>query len=115
MIPARSELPTLVRSPAVFLRRYWIPLGLLLVAATADAITTYRNSVAYGTGIEVHPVQRWVFEWFGAAVGVPLAKVLQVGFVIFVAAWWRPWCWAIIALCAALYGLAAMSNHHLWL
>ncbi len=92
-----------------------MPLTFLCVCATFDAITTYRNSVLYGASIEVHPVQRWVFETFGNEVGVPLAKVLQVGFVIFVAAWWTPWCVWILCLCGTLYALAAASNHFLWI
>ena len=115
MLPAKSELPTLLKTPHGFAARYWLPLLILAVGATFDAITTYRNTVAMGSSIEVHPVQRWVFELFGAAVGVPLAKVLQVGFVVFVAAWWKPWCGWIMALCGGLYGLAAISNHFLWI
>lgn len=50
-------------------------------------------------------------EWFGAAVGVPLAKGIQLGFVLSVAAWWRPWCAGLLAGCGTLYGLAAVSNY----
>lgn len=114
-LPARTEIPTLARRPAAFARRYWVPLLLLVVGATADAVTTYRNVARLGAGIEVHPVQRFVFEVLGPAAGVPVAKVLQVGFVLLVAAWWRPWCGWVLALCGALYGLAAANNHFLWL
>ena len=115
MLPARTELPLLARTPLSFASRYWLPLAVLFVGALADTITTYQNSVAYGAHIEVHPVQRWVFETFGNGLGVPLAKVLQVGFVIFVAAWWKPWCPWILIACGGLYGLAAASNHFLWI
>ncbi|QOV88696.1 hypothetical protein [Humisphaera borealis] len=115
MLPRRTELPLLLRTPTKFVGRYWLPLLILLIGATADAITTHANSVAYGAGIEVHPVQRWMFELVGNDVGVPLAKCLQVGFVVFVAAIWKRWCPWVLGGCGGLYGLAAASNHFLWL
>lgn len=115
ILPARTELPLLVRTPASFARRYWLPVLLLVICATADAVTTYRNTALYGPDVEVHPVQRILFAVLGAEVGVPLAKVLQVGFVLLVAAWWKPWCGWLMSLCGVLYGLAALSNHNLWL
>jgi len=115
MLPARTEWPLLLRQPGRFAARYWIPLLVLAVGPTADAITTYQNTVQYGSGIEVHPVQRWVFDLLGADIGVPIAKVVQVSFVVLVAAWWRPWCAWLLALCGGLYGYAAASNHFLLL
>ncbi len=110
-LPTKTELPTLAKQPGTFAKRYWIALAILLIGATADAITTYNNTVLYGADIEVHPVQRWFFSYLGSEVGVPLAKMGQVAFVIFVGAWWRPWCGWIIAGCGTLYSLAAISNH----
>lgn len=110
-LPAKTELRTLASQPATFARRYWVALAILLIGATADAITTYNNTVLFGAGIEVHPVQRWVFSTFGSEFGVPMAKLAQVGFVVLVAAWWTPWCGWIIAGCGLLYSFAAISNH----
>ena len=115
ILPRQSDLPTLLRQPLVFARRYWLVLLLLFVAGTADAVTTFVNVSRYGTDTELHPVQRFVFDTAGVAAGVPIAKVMQLGFVLFVAAWWRPWCRWVILICALLYGFAAMSNHNLWL
>lgn len=115
LLPARTDLPLLLFSPARFARRYWAPLLVLLIGATLDAITTYRNVRDYTAAVEVHPVQRLVFELFDAELGVPIAKLLQLAFVLFVAAWWRPWCPWILAIVGVLYTLAAMSNHFLWL
>ena len=115
VLPARTQLPTLARRPAAFARRYWLPLLVLATGATADAVTTFRNVATFGADIEVHPVQRLVFEALGPVAGVPVAKVLQVGFVLLVAAWWQPWCGWVLRLCGVLYGLAAANNHFLWL
>lgn len=115
ILPRQSELPTLLRQPSAFARRYRLVLLPLLAAGTADAVTTFVNVSRYGTDTELHPAQRFVFDTAGVAAGVPIAKAIQLGFVLFVAAWWRPWCRWILLLCAVLYGFAAMSNHNLWL
>ena len=74
---AQSELPRLVRHPlSFFARSYWLPLAVLLTAATADCVTTYHNLVLYGPD-EAHVVQRWVSEAVGVHAGVPLAKLVQ--------------------------------------
>lgn len=115
LIPRNNELRTLFLMPPHFVHRYWLPLLILLAGAVFDAITTYVNVRDLGADIEVHPVQRMVMDIFGAALGVPLAKMAQCFCVLVVAAWWRPWCGWILAACGCFYGLAAMSNHFLWL
>jgi hypothetical protein len=110
-IPRNSELTTLLRQPAVFVRRYRIPLIVLLLAACADAVTTMLALKKFGVESEVHLVQRLVIKTAGVTAGVPLAKFIQLCFVVFVAAWWRPWCAWILLGCGALYALAAISNH----
>jgi len=114
LLPRRTALPTLARRPREFVRTFRWPLLLLAVGATADVVTTYRNLRLYGTGVEAHIVQRWVSDVVGIHVGVPLAKLIQLAFVLLVAAWWRPWTVVILVVCALLYGTAAMSNHFLW-
>jgi hypothetical protein len=114
-IPRQSELPRLLRHPRSFARAYWLPLAMLLIGATADAITTYRNMRTYGLGIEAHIVQRWVSQAVGIHAGVPLAKLIQLGFVLLVAAWWRPWTPWLLAACGILYSAAAVSNYFLLL
>ncbi|MEZ0263735.1 MAG: hypothetical protein ACAI43_03330 [Phycisphaerae bacterium] len=115
LLPRRTALPMLARRPGEFLRTFRWPLLVLAIGATADVVTTYRNLRLYGTGVEAHIVQRWVSDVVGIHVGVPLAKVIQLGFVLFVAAWWRPWTAVMLVLCAVLYGAAATSNHFLWI
>jgi len=115
ILPLRSELPLLLHEPAGFIRRYWWALGVLIVGAAADAVTTLVNLRAYGPEVEAHLVQRWVSYVVGVNVGVPLAKVIQLAFVLLVAAWWRPWCQWILTICGMLYLLAAVSNHLLLL
>jgi hypothetical protein len=46
---------------------------------------------------------------------VPVAKAIQLAFVLLVAAWWRPWCPWLLGACGLLYGAAAVSNHFLLL
>lgn len=104
-LPSRSELPLLARSPGSFLRRYRWPLIALAAGATVDAITTYRNVRAYSAAVEVHPVKRLLFEVLGPEAGVPAAKLIQLAFVLLVAAWWKPWCRWVLALCGSLYAL----------
>ena len=115
ILPDRTELPLMLGRPAAFARRYRGPLLLLLAGATADAVTTLVNLRRFGAGIEVHPVQRWVFEWFGVEAGVPVAKLCQLACVLAVAAWWRPWCRWVLTICGVFYLAAAVSNHFLLL
>ncbi len=115
LIPANSELPGLINRPGSFLARYRYALIILLIGAVVDGMTTYTNVREFGTHVETHPVQRWVFDWFGAGIGVPLAKIIQMGFVVFVAAWWKPWTRWVLILCGLLYSAAALSNHFQWL
>lgn len=113
IIPAKTELPRLFSTPAGFIRAYWLPLLILLIGATADVITTLVNLRLYGPQVETHIVQRWVSQIFGVEAGVPLAKAGQLAFVIFVAAWWKPWTPWLLTLCGVLYSAAAISNHFL--
>ena len=113
-IPKDSALPQLLLRPREFVRSYRWFLVALLAGASADVFTTLWNLRAYGAGVEVHIVQRWVSQLVGVEAGVPLAKLGQLFFVILVAAWWRPWCRWILLSCACLYALAAMSNYFLW-
>jgi len=110
-----TRLPMLLKQPGRFIRAYGWALGILLAGAVADAVTTYMALARWGTECELHVVQRWLSEWFGVAVGVPLAKLVQVVFVMLVAAWWGRWTATLMVLCGVLYGLAAMNNHFMWL
>lgn len=114
-LPRKTNLRILLTRPTLFMRIYWLSLAGLALGTVADLITTYQNEMVYGTSIEMHFVQRWFSELFGIAAGVTLAKVGQFACAVFVAAWWRPWCRVILLLCGFLYGLAACSNHFLWL
>jgi hypothetical protein len=115
IVPRNTNLPLLAKEPGAFARTYRIPLLILAAGATADLITTLINLRRYGPSVEAHPVQRLVSEVIGVSAGVPVAKVIQLGFVLLVAAWWRPWCAWILAICGVLYSLAAISNHFLLL
>ena len=114
-IPRHSELRTIGREPSRFLKRYCFSLVVLVAGAVLDALTTYANVKQFGPGVETHPVQRLFFENLGAPIGVPVAKALQLAFVIFVAAWWRPWTRWVLLACGVLYAATAASNHFQWL
>lgn len=115
ILPAQTELTRLLRAPRAFARSYAAPLAGLCVGAAADLFTTYHNMRLYGPGIEAHPAQRWVSELVGVRAGVPVAKLVQLGFVLFVAAWWRGWTRWVLYLCGVLYAAAAVSNFFLLL
>jgi hypothetical protein len=115
IFPRDSAFPLLLRTPRAFVRTYRWPLAFLVLGAAADVFTTLWNLRAYGPGVEIHVVQRWLSLWVGVEAGVPLAKGIQLGFVVLVAAWWRPWCRPLLIGCSCLYALAAVSNYFLWL
>jgi hypothetical protein len=113
IVPNDSALPLLAREPRAFIRSYRWPLVVLVLGAGADVFTTLWNVRAYGAEIELHLAQRFVQQLIGIEAGVPLAKLMQLAFVVFVAAWWRPWCRWILLTCGAFYALAAVSNYFL--
>jgi hypothetical protein len=115
LLPKETNLQVLLYRPFLFVRIYRGPLLVLLAGAAADALTTYQVVRSYGAEVEVHPVQRLLFGLFSAHVAVPLAKVIQLCFVVLVASWWRRWCGGILTACGLLYVVAAMSNHFGWL
>lgn len=115
LLPADSALPQLFFAPRLFIRTYRWFLVTLILGASADVFTTLWNLRAYGPGVEVHIVQRWVSQVVGVEAGVPLAKLGQLCFVVLVAAWWRPWCRWLLLGCGCLYALAACSNYFLLL
>jgi hypothetical protein len=115
LLPRQSELPRLVYHPLSFVRVYWLPLLILLGGTAADCVTTWHNLILYGPGVETHIVQRWISQLVGVHAGVPIAKLIQLGFVVGVAAWWRPWTPWLLTLCGLLYAAAAISNYYLLL
>lgn len=115
LLPRDTSTPLLLTHPRAFAARYRWALVWLVLGASADVFTTLWNLRELGPGVEVHPPQRLLSEWLGVEAGVPLAKAVQLAFVVLVAAWWRPWCRPILLLCGTLYALAAMSNYWRWL
>jgi hypothetical protein len=110
-LPHNSALPLLAERPREFIKIYrWSPVALVL-GASADLFTTLWNLRLYGVRVEVHVVQRWLSQLIGIEAGVPLAKFGQLACVIFVAAWWRPWCRWILLICSVVYALAAVCNY----
>jgi len=115
ILPGQTNLPLLLCHPASFARQYWWALAILVIGGAADGLTTYLALRQFGIEAEMHIVQRWASEILGVALGVPLAKIGQMLFVILVAAWWRRWTSGLLVACGLLYGLAALNNHYLWL
>lgn len=107
----RSNLHLLTHHPVVFARIYRWALVVLLAGAVLDAVTTYRNAVAFGPEVELHPASRLMMEWIGPGPGTWVGKAFQVAFAIFVASLWRAWCGWLMLLCGVLYSAAAVCNH----
>ena len=113
--PIKTNLRILAGHPWVFLRTYRWPLVVLVLGTTFDTITTMSFMRSSTTSDELHPAMRTMAELFGIDVGVPLASLVRVGFVVFVAALWRPWCQWVLLVCGVLYILAGCSNHFNWM
>lgn len=111
----KSNLRLLLRRPGVLVRAYRWPLVVTLVGTTLDTITTMRAMYAGGVSVEMHPAMRAIAEELGVTWGVPLASAVRLGFVFFVAAFWRRWCGWLLVIAGVGYALAAASNHFGWL
>jgi len=111
----RTNVRLLLRRPHTLLRPYRWPLALLAVGTILDTVTTMGFMYSTGISGELHPAMRMMAEEFGVALGVPLASLVRVAFVVFVACLWRRWCPWVLSVCGVLYLLAAASNHFGWL
>ena len=111
----KSNLRILAYKPWLFIRVYRWALVILLIGALLDTITTMNSMSLYGTDDELHPGIRVIVQQYGITFGMPIGTIVRLGFVLFVAAIWRRWCWWVLTICGILYTLAAMSNHFLWL
>ena len=111
----KTNLRILLRRPMALVRAYRWSLLVLLVGATLDTVTTMNFMYRDGTAGELHPAMRMMAEELGVAMGVPFATLVRLAFVVFVAAFWRRWCRAVLIISGVLYALAAASNHFHWL
>ena len=111
----KSNLRLLLRRPGVLVRAYRWPLAAVLAGTTLDTVTTMRAMYLGGVSVELHPAMRAIAEDFGVTWGVPLASLVRLAFVFFVAAFWRRWCGWLLVVTGAGYALAVMSNHLGWL
>jgi len=111
----KTNLGLLLRRPAALIRAYRWPTAIVLVGTALDTITTMRVMYANGAAVELHPAMRAIAEELGVTLGVPLASMLRLAFVFFVAAFWRAWCGALLVVVGVGYTLAAASNHFGWL
>ncbi len=105
----------MIRRPGVFVRKYLPSLACLLIGASLDTATTIVFMLQTSPSEEMHPVVRAAAEVFGVWVGMVLATVGRLMFVLLVAGLWRRWCNWVLGICALLYVLAAGSNHFGWL
>ena len=111
----KTNLRLLLRRPGVLVRAYRWPLAAVIAGAMLDTVTTMRSMYRSGVSVELHPAMRVIAEELGVTWGVPLASVVRLGFVFFVAAIWRKWCGWLMVLAGAGYVLAAASNYLGWL
>jgi len=111
----KSNLPLLRRHPWRFVRTYWLPLTILLIGGTLDAITTCEALGRHGPEVELHPGFRLMVRVFGTSPPVvSTLKAIQMLAALFVAALWDKWTGPLMTLCGVLYTLAAISNHYHW-
>jgi len=115
LLGKKSNLRLLFRRPGAILCRYWPVIALLVVGATADAVTTYNFLVKYGPSEEVHPVQQIIFQILPPLPGVIFAKLAQSVFVVLVACCFRGWTTWLILLTGLLYAAGAACNHYGWM
>ena len=111
----KTNLGLLLRRPAVLARAYRWPIVIVLVGTVLDTVTTMRVMYVSGASAEMHPAMRAFALELGVTWGVPLASMLRLAFVFFVASFWRVWCGALLVIVGAGYTLAAASNHFGWL
>jgi len=111
----KTNLRLLLRRPGVLVRAYRWPIVVTLIGTTLDTITTMRAMYANGVAAELHPAMRAIAEEIGVTWGVPLASVMRLAFVAFVAAFWRRWCGWLLLVAGVGYALAAASNYFGWL
>lgn len=111
----KTNLRILVRRPRIFVRRYRMPLTVLLIGVLLDTVTTMRNLYTFGPEAEFHPAIRTAVEEYGISLGVPVGSLVRIGFVIFAAALWRKTCGMLLYVCGVLYLLASISNYFLLL
>lgn len=111
----KTNLRLLLRRPGVLVGAYRWPIVVALIGTTLDTITTMRAMYASGVAAELHPAMRAIAEEVGITWGVPLASVVRLAFVAFVAAFWRRWCGWLLVVTGAGYALGAASNYFGWL
>ncbi|MCF6314210.1 MAG: hypothetical protein L3J39_17310 [Verrucomicrobiales bacterium] len=85
-------------------------LVLLLAAAFADFLSTYRFMLAGSIEDELHPVIRLFSLYLGPLFGPLLGKVGQVTVAIFLSIWFRPGARILLTSLSIIYFYAAWYN-----
>jgi hypothetical protein len=116
----KSNLKLLYRRPGALLARHWCVLLVLVIGASWDAWTTIQFVGRHGPEEEVHPVAMIFFKLalyvlHSPALVVAVGKLVQVVFVILVAAIFRGWTGILMVSCGLLYLLAGFVNHFGWM
>ena len=93
-----------------YLRRYWIFLVLIILAAAADMFSTIRFMLLEGPEAEGHPAVRLLANIFGPVFGSVIGKICQFAVIISVTVYLRRWAVYIFATVIILYTWAAWYN-----
>lgn len=92
------------------------PLLVNLFALTCllDLYTTWAYAQQFSMADELHPAIRLVMYAFGITVGVVIAKAIQAGLVLIIAALWPKTARTLMLVITGGYAVAAAWNFH-WL
>lgn len=93
-----------------YLRRYWIFLVLIIIAAAADMFSTIRFMLLEGPEAEGHPAVRLLANFLGPVIGPVVGKICQFAVVIAVTVYLRRWAVYIFVTVIILYTWAAWYN-----
>ena len=93
-----------------YLRRYWIFLVLILLAALADMFSTVYFMHVEGADVERHPTIRLLSVFLGPMLGPIVGKLWQLAAIFAVTVYLRRWAVYIFVTVIILYTWAAWYN-----
>ena len=93
-----------------YISAYSIFLILVVLAATADALSTVFFMLIRGPEEEAHPVIRWIAMELGPVLGPLVGKLIQIVALIAVTVYLRRWAVYLFVMAIILYAWAAWYN-----
>ena len=93
-----------------YISAYSVFLLLVVLAATADALSTVYFMLVRGPQEEVHPVIRWISMELGPVAGPLVGKLIQIVALIAVTVYLRRWAVYLFVSAIIMYTWAAWYN-----